>query len=1172
MEAQGVRSAYINDVPMTCRVRPCPATRRAIAELSVYALCSVAQKLGHDRTLVAAMQQIADWLKKLGMSEYAERFAENDIDMAVLSDLTDQHLKDLGVSLGHRLKMLRAIRDLGGDSIAVAAPSAPVATEPTRRDEAERRQLTVMFCDLVGSTALSARLDPEDLRSVIGAYHKCVAETVGRFDGFVAKYMGDGVLVYFGYPQAHEEDGERAVHAALAVIDAIGRLDLSERLQVRLGVASGLVVVGDLIGEGAAQERGVVGETPNLAARLQDLAPPDSVVIAESTRRLLGDLFEYRDLGLVVVKGFGRPVSAWQVLQESAVVSRFEALRGETLTPFIGREEEIDLLLRRWRRAMVGEGQVVMLGGEAGIGKSRLVGALRERLGSEGHARLRYFCSPHHQDSALHPFIAQLERAAGFAREDAAATKLDKLEALFAAATPPLEDLALVADLLSLPAEPRYPPLGLTPQARKEKTFAALLRQLEALARRQPVLVIFEDLHWIDPSSRELLDRTIDRAASLPVFIVATHRAEFMPPWVGLPQVTTITLNRFDRRAGAALVGGIAGATALAADVAAEIVERADGVPLFVEELTKAVVEAGGSGSGIENTLGALASTSAVPPALHASLMARLDRLGPGPKEVAQIAAVIGREFSYQLLAPIAARGDNDLGAALGRLGDAALVFARGAPPASTYLFKHALVRDAAYASLLRRRREELHAQIVAALESEFPETVEAQPELLAQHLTEAGLVERAVAWWQRAGERATGRSANIEAIAHLNRGLKVLQRLPESRQRDEFELSVQLALVAPHWASKGFASPEAGHVARRAVDLARRLGSDTPDECQALWACALFYMVSGQTRTGVELGARWLELAERIRDPSLLGYARWFMGNCLLWLGDLPMARAHLEHGIAEYDLEWAQADTARHGYDPGVACRSFLSRVLWHLGFPIQGLAYAEDAIAGARAARQPFNIVWALSWGAALHQLCGDVVRTEQVASEDLALATEQVLPFFGAHAMVLGGWAAVRQGQGETGLEKIREGIDAFRATGSAIELSHWLGLLAEACRDTERPEEGLRVVGEALEHVNETGIVYYEPELHRLEGELRLRCDTRDVTAAESSFRRAIAIASKQGAKSWELRATTSLARLWRDQGKRQQAHDLLAPVYGWFTEGFDTLDLKEAKMLLGQLV
>jgi class 3 adenylate cyclase/tetratricopeptide (TPR) repeat protein len=1113
------------------------------------------------------------WLQGLGLERYVPAFRDNEIDWEVLPKLTSEDLREIGVAaVGHRRKLLDAIAALGASAPVTDASGPPAETATlASRSDAERRQLTIMFCDLVGSTALSARFDPEDLREVIGAYHRCVTETVGRFAGFVAKYMGDGVLVYFGYPRAHEDDPERAVRAALAVIDAIGRLDLSERLQVRLGVASGLVVVGDLIGEGAAQERGVLGETPNLAARLQDLAPPNSVMIAESTRRLLGDLFEYRDLGPVAVKGFARPVSAWQVLQESAVASRFEALRGEALTPFVGREEEIDLLMRRWRRAMVGEGQVVMLGGEAGIGKSRLVDALRERLSSEVHTRLRYFCSPHHQDSALNPFIAQLERAAGFAREDAAATKLDKLEALFALATPPLEDLALVAELLSLPAEPRYPPLGLTPQARKEKTFAALLRQLETLAGRQPVLLIFEDLHWIDPSSRELLGRTIEGAASLPVLIIATHRTEFMPPWSGLPQVTTITLSRFDQRAGAALVGGIAGAAALAADVAAEIVERADGVPLFVEELTKAVIEAGGSEAGIEKTLGALASTSAVPAALHASLMARLDRLGPGPKEVAQIAAVIGREFSYQLLAPIAACGDNELGAALGRLGDAGLVFARGAPPASTYLFKHSLVRDAAYASLLRRRREELHARIVGALESEFPETVEAQPELLAQHLAEAGLVERAVAWWRRAGERATERSANTEAIAHLNHGLKVLQKLPESRQRDELELSLQLALVAPHWASTGFASVEAERVARRAVDLARRLGPDTPDEFRALWACSLYYMVSGQTRTGVELGAQCLELAERIRDPSLIGYARWFMGNCLLWLGDLPMARSHLERGIAEYDLERAQADAARFGFDPGMACRSFLSRVLWHLGFPVQGVACAEDAITAARAARQPFNIVWALSWGAALYQLCGDVVRTEQAAREDLDLATEQVVPFFGAHAMVLGGWAAVRQGQRETGLERIREGIDAFRATGSAIELSHWLGLLAEACRDTGRPEEGLRVVGEALEHVNETGIVYYEPELHRLEGELRLRCDGRDATAAESCFRHAIETASNQGAKSWELRATTALARLWTEQGRRQEARDLLAPVYGWFTEGFDTADLKEAKGLLDEL-
>src|SRR5262252_1372634 len=453
------------------------------------------------------MPEIADWLQKLGMSEYAERFAENGIDISVLRHLTDQDFKDIGVLLGHRRKLLAAIAELPG---AVPAGPQPALTEPRSHDVAERRQLTMLFCDLVGSTALASRLDPEDLREIIGSYHRCVADTVGRFDGFVAKYMGDGVLVYFGYPEAHEDDAEQAVRASLALVDAVGRLQVLEPLRVRVGIGTGEVVVGDLITSGDGQERGVVGETPNLAARLQALAEPDAVVIGPQTRRLLGDLFECRDLGAIEVKGFPEPVQAYQVVRESAIESRFEALHGAILTPLVGREEEIDLLLRQWHRAKSGEGRVVLLSGEPGIGKSRITATLQERIENEPYTRLRYFCSPHHQDSALHPIIAQLERAAGFEREDTPEVKLDKL-AVLAPASP--EDGALLAELLSLPTAGRFPPLQLAPQRKKEKTFEALLRQLEGLARQRPVLMLFEDVHWIDPSSRGHGSRGLCRTA-----------------------------------------------------------------------------------------------------------------------------------------------------------------------------------------------------------------------------------------------------------------------------------------------------------------------------------------------------------------------------------------------------------------------------------------------------------------------------------------------------------------------------------------------------------------------------------------------------------------------------------------------------------------------------------
>jgi len=607
---------------------------------------------------VSAMD-VADWLRKLGLEQYEPAFRANEIDERVLPRLTAEDLKDLGVSLvGHRRRLLDAIAALNPLSNPPLPGLVPGITgEGGVGAQAERRQLTVMFCDLVGSTALSAQLDPEDLRGIIGAYHRCVAEIVEGFGGFVARYMGDGVLVYFGYPQAHEDDAERAVRAGLACIDAVGRLEVkSAKLQARVGIATGLVVVG-----GEVVEHDVAGDTPNLAARLQAMAEPDTVAISAGTHRLIGDLFEYRDLGPVEVKGIAAPVPAWQVLGPSGLVSRFEALRGAALSPLVGRDEEIGLLLHRWARAKAGEGQVVLVSGEPGIGKSRITAELEERLQAEPHIRLRYFCSPYHQDSALFPFIEQLDHAAGFAREDSSATKLEKLDTVLARAAPPDEDVALLSDLLCLPCPERCPLPNLSPQGRRERTLEALLRQLEGVARQRPVVVVFEDAHWIDPTSRELLDLTVERVRSLPVLLIVTFRPEFQPPWIGQPQVTMLTLNRLDRRERSALVVRIAGGKALPDEVVDQIVDRTDGVPLFIEELTKSVIESGVPLVGIPTTL-------------HDSLMARLDRLA-SVRLVAQTGAAIGRDFSYTLLRAVSGLPEDELQASLARLVDSELVF-----------------------------------------------------------------------------------------------------------------------------------------------------------------------------------------------------------------------------------------------------------------------------------------------------------------------------------------------------------------------------------------------------------------------------------------------------------------------------------------------------------------
>ena len=692
-------------------------------------------------------------------------------------------LKDIGVtSAGHRLRIRNAIGELASTSDIKAKTNSAVAASEVAAASGERRPLSVMFCDLIGSTALSSRLDAEDLREVLRTYQACVATTIRQFDGFIARYVGDGVLIYFGWPEARETDAERAVRAGLAVAAAVSAAPASgEPLQVRVGIATGLVVIGEPIGSGDSRQQTAVGETPNLAARLQSLAGPNQVVIDAATRRQIGGLFECQDLGTVELKGLPVAVPAWQVLSAGTAVGRFEALRSGT-TPLVGRDEEMELLLRRWAQAKAGSGRVVLISAEPGVGKSRLAEELAERIAAEPHTRLRYFCSPHHQDSALYPVIAQMERAAGFLHADEPSGMVAKLQVLLAVTAPPVEDVALIAELHSLPSADLAPPLDFTPQRKKDKTFEALLRQVEGLSRRQPVLMLFDDLHWIDPSSRELLDRLIDRVTSWPVLLLATFRPEFQPPWIGQPHVATLALTRLDRRDTAAMVANVAGDAALPSEIVEEIAERTDGVPLFVEELTKAVLE---SGSQAPAALSSVPHPGlAVPATLHASLMARLDRLGRVAKEVAQKGAVIGREFNYELLASIADLSDTQLQDVLKQLTISGLLFGRGRAPHATYMFKHALVQDAAYGTLLRSRRQNLHGRIAESLEKQFPETTKSQPELLAHHLKEAAQAERAIEYWKKAGQLALVRSAMKEAESLLRKGLGVVSSLPDGARR----------------------------------------------------------------------------------------------------------------------------------------------------------------------------------------------------------------------------------------------------------------------------------------------------------------------------------------------------------------------------------------------------
>jgi class 3 adenylate cyclase/predicted ATPase len=1117
---------------------------------------------------------IGAWLGSLGLDRYEAAFRDNDVDLEVLPRLTADDLRELGVnSVGHRRRLLTAIAGLG------VAPAEPVAA-PARLDEgaslaapnrAERRQLTVMFVDLVGSTALANRLDPEEMRDVLRVYQDACTGAVARFEGHVAKFMGDGVLAYFGYPCAHEDDAERAVCAGLEVVRAVGALaprpDL--RLQVRVGIATGMVVVGDLIGEGAAQEEVVVGETPNLAARLQGLAELGGVVIGPTTRQLVGGRFRYADLGPHRLKGFTEPVRAWGVIEASQHGDRFEARQTGRVTPLIGREHELGLLLDRWRQAREGEGQVVLLCGEPGLGKSRLVQALRERLQQEPHTPVSHFCSPYHQSSALYPIIGLLERAAGFSGDDLPERQLEKLEALVGLAGENAAEAApLLAELLAIPTAGRYPALALSPQRQKERTMAALLGQLAGLAGRQPVLALYEDVHWADPTTLELLDLVVDRVQDLPVLAIVTFRPEFRPPWIGAAHVTLVTFNRLSRRHTSAMVERLTGGKSLPPQVLEQIVARTDGVPLFVEELTKTVL---GSGllhdTGDRYTLAGPLPALAIPATLQDSLMARLDRLAPA-REVAQVGAVIGREFSFELVAALVPLAEPELMGALARLVADGLVFQRGSPPDATYVFKHALVQDAAYESLLRSRRQVLHARTAQALESQFSELVRGQPETVAHHWANAGIPVRAAEYWTAAGQLALARSATTEALTHFRAALAEVAKLPESAERDERELAVQRATGSAMVAAHGFAAPETGQAYARALELTERLG-DFGEMFPVLYGLCLYRLYRAELAAARAAAERLVGLAATGSDTGFLFFAHRAAGVSALPSGDFTGARQHLQCALSLYQSAEHRRPAFVYAFDPRVVCLDYLARTLLPLGEIQQAVQLSDEALDEARRLSHRNSLCLPLFYGAVLHQQLGEADRVAGLVAELEQIAREERFPIWAAGARILQGWLAANAGRPGVGGELIVGGICDWQATGARLMEPYFRSLLAEAKAAEGHLDQAADLLCGAIEQTDATGELWYAAELHRgLAETLRVQGD---VAGACAELRAALEIATRQCASLWRLRSALALGICLADAGEGERAVALLEPLLADADACRGAADRVEAMRLLTRL-
>jgi class 3 adenylate cyclase/tetratricopeptide (TPR) repeat protein len=1117
---------------------------------------------------------IQDWLERQGLAKYAAVFAEHEITLEVLPDLTESDIERLALPTGPRRRLMNAIEALGALTLAqgsIHATEAP-AEDPGISQGAERRQLTVMFCDLVGSTALAERLDPEELREVMQAYRKTCDEVVTRYKGLVAQYRGDALMAYFGWPSAHEDDAERSVRSALEIVHAVKGVRADPLLAVHIGVATGPVVVGAVSRADDAESKLAVGETPNLAARLQGLAGPDEVVIAPSTRRLVGAAFQLSDMGSHALKGIAQPVRAWRVHAVHRPLGRFEAAHdGVPLTPLVGRQEEVALLLRCWGQSRDGEGQVVLIGGEPGIGKSRLTQVLREQIPTEPYTALRYQCSPYHLNSALYPITEQLEVAAGFTREDTPEQKLDKMEAWLAGGPEQRAEAApLVAALLLLPTD-RYPPLNLSPQKQKEKSLEALVDQLEALSRRQPVLMVFEDVHWIDPTSQELLDALVPRLETMSIMSVITYRPEYTPHWAKRPHVNVLGVGRLERHEGEDLVAKVAQGSVLPAEVFEQIVAHTDGVPLFVEELTKSVLESGllqkdGDQYRLQRPLAALA----IPTSLRDSLVARLDRLAP-VKDVIQIGACIGREFPYGLLARISPLRGEQLEEALRKLTEAGLVYSRGTAPDATYTFKHALVQDVAYDSLLKSKKHALHAKLAQVLEEDFADRVANEPELLAHHYTRAGNPHKAIAWWREAGKLAARRMALQEAVGHFQEGLALIEQLPHSSERDRLELSIRMPLSGVWIGWRGWPASE---VRDNALAMLQLPNNESAPESLLMGPYGVWIstLTQGRVAEALEWAERLLAGANQVGDidMQILGHTAAMISHS--YLGQLLAAREHGNRSVAVYDLQHGDRVMQLTGHDTRTVFLTFSAHWTWMLGYPDQAMRISNEKDAHARRLGHALNLGYALTVGAyAFDYRCEPEQLLERAREANPRAREPGRTARYETMVPQVEGLARLRSGHLSESISLLRQGIENWNRLGGHTRVPYLKSALAEALALQGDLDAALEIIGESLEQIERPG---WQERLHfaevlRVKAWILMRQGRGE--EAETPLRASIEWAREQQAKSWELRSSTTLAQLLLEQGRRDAAREVLAPIYDWFTEGFNTHDLRAARTLLESL-